>query len=633
MGKKWYGWTGTILEIDLTSQTIQKKELPEFLAYQYLGQAGINARLLYDGTASACDPYGPDAPMILGVGPLGGTLAPCSSRFTITFKSPLTGIFGDSNCGGHWGAELKMAGYDHMIITGKADHPVYLSIDNDQVKIRDARHLWGTTTWECDQIIKDELRERTTQVVSIGPAGEKLVRFAAMICNLARAAARCGPGAIMGSKNLKAIAVRGDRGIRVARKEAFEDAVDEAVESILSDPLYESAKTFGTLAITGLAQALGFLPTRNFQESTFHGAEKLRGEVFLQQYGTKHKGCYNCPVACSRFYQVSEGPYASTRGEGPEYETVSALGAKCGNDNFDAILHANTLCNQLGLDTISTGNTLAWAMECREKGILTRERLDGLDLRFGNDGAMIELIKKIAMRDGIGDLLAEGAFRAAQRIGGSDLVVHSKGLDYPAVDIRGTKGMALSFAVSPRGGDHLKGLSLYEVAPDVYAKDIQRETGIEVTPQYWLRYETKAELMRWHENWHCVVDSLGLCKLEGIALKPLLPRHFQRMLTAATGWEVTVEELDRIGDRIWNVERLFNVREGKGRKDDLPPRRLLEEPISTGPAQGERLDREKYEQMLTGYYLLRGWDPDTGVPTVQKLHELGLELPMNIPKS
>jgi len=631
MSKKWYGWTGTILKVDLTSQTVQKEELSEFLAHNYLGQAGINARLLYDRVSSACDPYSPDAPLIFGVGPLAATLAPCSSRFTVTFKSPLTGIFGDSNCGGHWGAELKMAGYDHVIVTGKARHPVYLSIDNDQVKIRDARHLWGANTWETDELIKEELRERTAQVVCIGPAGEKLVRFAAIICSLARAAARCGPGATMGSKNLKAIVVRGDRGIQVARKSAFEDAVDEALEAILSDPLYETAKTYGTLAITGLAQALGFLPTRNFQESTFSGAEKLRGEVFLQRYGTKHKGCYNCPVACSRFYKVSAGPYASTRGEGPEYETVSALGAKCGNDNFEAILHANTLCNQLGLDTISTGNTLAWAMECREKGILTKEQLDGLDLNFGNDGAMIELIKKIAVRDGIGDLLAEGAFRAAQRIGGSDLVIQSKGLDYPAVDIRGTKGMALSFAVSPRGGDHLKGLSLYEVAPDVYAKDIQRETGIEVTPQYWLQYETKAELMRWHENWHCVVDSLGLCKLEGIALKPLLPRHFQRMLTAATGWEVTVEELDHIGDRIWNMERLFNVREGKRRKDDLPPRRLLEEPISTGPAQGERLDSEKYGQMLTRYYLLRGWDPETGVPTTQKLLELGLDLPNDIP--
>ena len=345
----------------------------------------------------------------------------------------------------------------------------------------------------------------------------------------------------------------------------------------------------------------------------------------MEKYAAKHKGCYNCPVACSRFYTVPDGPYASTRGEGPEYETVTALGAKCGNDNIEAIMHANTLCNQLGLDTISTGNMIAWAMECREKGILTRERLDGLDLRFGNDAAMIDLIGKIAAREGIGDLLAEGAVRAARKIGGADCLVQSKGLDYPAVDTRGTKGMALSFAVSPRGGDHLKGLSLYEVAPDLYAQDIRRETGISVTPRFWLQYETKAELMRWHEDWHCVVDSLGLCKLEGIALKPLQPKHFQRMLAAATGWAISVKELAQIGERIWNLERLFNAREGMRREDDLPPRRLLEEPIATGPARGERLDREKFEQMLTEYYRLRGWDPANGIPSVEKRRELGLD--------
>jgi aldehyde:ferredoxin oxidoreductase len=625
MSKKWYGWTGTILEIDLTHERIHKKPLSENLAYSYLGQSGINARLLYDRVSPNTAPYSPEAPLIFGIGPLGGTMAPCSGRFTVTFKSPLTGIFGDSNCGGHWGSELKMAGYDHIVITGKAENPVYIWIDNDRVEIRDARPFWGKTTWETDELIRQDLGEETAQLVCIGPAGENLVRYAAIICNLARAAARCGPGAVMGSKNLKAIAVRGDRGIWVSDRSAFQDAVQEALDSILRDPLYESAKTYGTLAITGMAQGLGFLPTRNFQESTFSGAEKLGGEVFIKQYGTKHKGCYNCPVSCSRFYKVSAGPYAATLGEGPEYESVSALGAKCGNDNFDAVLHANTLCNQLGLDTISTGNTIAWAMECCEKGIISPQQMDGLDLRFGDDGAMIRLIKKIANREGIGKLLAEGTFRAARQLGGSEYVIQSKGLDYPAVDIRGTKGMALSFAVSPRGGDHLKGLPLYEVAPDLYAQDIRQETGIQVTSQYWLQYDTKPRLMRWHEDWHCIVDSLGICKLEGIALKPLRPRHFHRMLGAATGWKVSIEELERIGERIWNLERLFNVREGKGRQDDLPPRRLLEEPISTGPAKGERLDKESFEQMLTEYYLLRGWDPQTGIPTPEKLRELGLD--------
>jgi aldehyde:ferredoxin oxidoreductase len=613
-----------VLEVDLTHRSVRKVELSERLTHGYLGQAGINARMLYDRVTPETDPLSPEAPLIFGVGPLGGTLAPCSGRLSVTFKSPLTGIFGDSNCGGHWASELKMAGYDHIVITGRATHPVYLWIDNDRVVIRDARPFWGRNTWETDELVREDVRERTAQVACIGPAGENLVRFAAIMCNKTRAAARCGPGAVMGSKNLKAIVIRGDRGISIADKSALTDAVEEAVSAILLDPLYDSAKTYGTLAITPLAQALGFLPTRNFQESTFDGADKLTGEVFIKGYSTGHKGCYNCPVGCSRLYRVEDGPYA-TFGEGPEYETVAALGTKCGNDNLESILHANTLCNQLGMDTISTGNVLAWAMECHEKGLLDLRRLGDLDLRFGNEGAMIELIKKIAARDGIGDILAEGPYKAAQKLGGSEWVIQSKGMDYPAVDTRGTKGMALSFALSPRGGDHLKGLSLYEVAPDVYSKDIKQETGITVTPQYWLEYQTKPSLMRWHENWHCVVDSLGLCKLEGIAIKPLLPKHFRRLMSAATGWDVTVEELERIGERIWNLERLFNARQGIGRKDDYPPRRLLEEPISTGPSQGERLDKKEYEKMLDEYYLLRGWDPETGIPTTEKRGELGLD--------
>ncbi|MTI82644.1 MAG: aldehyde ferredoxin oxidoreductase [Firmicutes bacterium] len=625
MTNKWFGWSGTILEVDLTSQTVSKKELPQYLAFNYLGQSGINARLLYEMVPPGINPYDPKAPLIFGVGPLAGTLAPCSGRFTVTFKSPLTGIFGDSNCGGHWGPELKLAGYDHIVITGKADHPVYLWIDNDRVEIKDARHLWGKNTWETDDIIKQEIAQNSAQVACIGPAGENLVRFAAIICNHARAAARCGPGAVMGAKNLKGIAVRGDRGVRVATPAAFKEAVDEAVDAILKDPLYEVASTFGTTAITGLAQLLGFLPTRNFQASTFDGAENLRGETIMEKRVIKNKGCYNCPVSCSRFCQVNEGHYAGTAGEGPEYESVTAFGSKCGNDNLDAVLHANMLCNQLGLDTISTGNTIAWAMECYEKGILSRENLDG-ELKWGDHGAIVELINKIAFRQGAVNLLAEGAPIASKNVGGEEFVVHSKGMDYPAVDIRGTKGMALSFAVSPRGGDHLKGLPLYEVAPDVYAGDIKEEVGIEITPEYSQQYATKARLMYWHENWHCVVDSLGLCKLEGIALKPLLPRHFTKLLSTATGWNLTPEELEQAGERIWNLERLFIMREGITKEDDLPPRRLLEEPISSGPAQGMKLDRKKYEEMLAEYYSLRGWD-ENGIPKPEKLRALNLEVP------
>ncbi|TYO95337.1 aldehyde ferredoxin oxidoreductase family protein [Desulfallas thermosapovorans] len=623
MSKQWHGWAGKVLWVDLSSKSYQTTELPAELAYGYLGQSGVNARLLYDLAPQGMDPFDPKAPLIFGVGPLSGTLAPCSGRFTVTAKSPLTGIFGDSNCGGHWGPELKQAGYDHIIITGQAEHPVYLWLDNDRVTIRDARHLWGKDTWSTDEAIKKELGDNTIQIACIGPAGENRVRFAAIICNLARAAARTGPGAVMGSKNLKAIAVRGNMGTSVAKPAQFREAVARAVEAIRNDPLYEVASTFGTTAITGLAQMLGFLPTRNFQQSTFEEGENLRGEVLLENYITKRKGCFNCPVSCSRFYKVSSGDYAGTLGEGPEYETISAFGSKCGNGNMESILFANTLCNKLGLDTISTGNAVAWAMEGYQRGII-KDSDTGLNqpLHWGSHKLIIELINKIAHREGFGGLLAEGALRAAKKMGGVELVVHSKGMDYPAVDVRGTKGMALSFAVSPRGGDHLKGLPMYEVGPEIYAKDIKELLGINVTPNYWMKYETKPQLMYWHENWHCVVDSLGLCKLEGIAMKPLLPVHFRDLLAFATGWDVDVLELELIGERIWNLERLFNIREGLRRHDDMPPARMFE-PIGSGPAEGESLDFARYNQMLDEYYSLRGWDK-AGVPTGKKLRELGL---------
>ncbi|MDW7674238.1 MAG: aldehyde ferredoxin oxidoreductase family protein [Bacillota bacterium] len=626
MSKIWYGWAGKILWVNLDRGEIKTQELPQELTREYLGQSGINAKLLYDLTTGDTDPLSPENPLIFGVGPLAGSLAPCSGRYTVTALSPLTGIFGESNSGGHFGPELKNAGYDHIVITGKAAEPVYLWINDDEVKLKSALHLWGKTTWETEKQLKVELGQDSAQVASIGPAGENMVRFAAIINNLCRAAARTGMGAVMGSKNLKAVVIKGNKGIAVKRPEQFLEIVHQCEGDILKDPLYEVASTLGTTAITGLAQMLGFLPTKNFQQSAFDQADNLRGEVLMQEYVTKHKGCFNCPVSCSRYYRVTEGPYAGATGEGPEYESISALGSKCGNGNLPSVLKANTLCNQLGLDTISTGNMIAWAMECFEKGLIKENDLDGKKLEWGNHTLEVKLIEQIAYRQGIGNILAEGGIRAAAKFGGIDFLVHSKGMDYPAVDVRGTKGMALSFAVSPRGGDHLKGLPLYEVAPDIYKDDIKEELGIETTSEYWRQYATKAQLMLWHENWHCVVDSLGLCKLEGIAIKPLKPKHFRDLLAAATGWDIRVEELEKIGERIWSLERLIGIRAKQiSRKDDLPPKRLLTEPIANGNNKGERLEEKDYNDMLDEYYQLRGWSIETGNPTVETLSKLNLQ--------
>jgi aldehyde:ferredoxin oxidoreductase len=512
------------------------------------------------------------------------------------------------------------------VITGRAERPVYLWIDDDRVELRPAEHLWGKTTWETDRLVKEELGDQTVQIASIGPAGEHLVKFACIICNLTRAAGRTGLGAVMGAKNLKAIALRGTRDVEIFDRDAFLAAAAEAREAILSDPLYEVASTFGTTAITKLAQALGFLPTRNWQQSTFEPIDEISGETLLEKHVVKLKGCFNCPVSCSRFCAVREGDYAGVAGEGPEYETVSAFGSKCGNPDLPSILKANMMCNQLGLDTISAGNAIAWAMECYQRGAITAQDTGGLDLAWGNHRAIVALVNSIAYRSGFGDLLAEGAYGAAERLGRNTArwVIHSKKMDYPAVDVRGTKGMALAFAVATRGGDHLKGLPMYEVGSDIYKEAIEEELGIAVPPEYWLQYETKAGFMIWHEDWHCVVDSLGLCKLEGIAFKPLRPKHFLHLLAAATGWNADKDELARCGERIWNLERLFNLREGLAKDADRPPRRFTEEPIATGPAAGHLLEPAHFEQMLAEYYARRGWSITAGTPLPAKLEELGL---------
>jgi aldehyde:ferredoxin oxidoreductase len=607
---KYYGWAGSLLKIDLTQGKIQREPLPRDLVYNYLGQRGANGKLLYDAISPGIDAFHSSNPLIFGVGPLGGTLAPCSGRFTVTAKSPLTGIFGDANSGGHWGPELKQAGYDHIFIIGKSRRPVYIWIDDDKVELREASHIWGKTTWETEAIIQEELGSEKIRVLSIGPAGENLVRFAAIITNKARAAARTGMGAVMGSKNLKAIAVRGSCGISVAEPAAFVEAVAECEEAILQDPLYKYSSNIGTPLLTEMVQSLGALPTRNFRESSFEKAANLNADSLYKKYVTARKGCFNCPVGCSRFYHVNRGPYAGTIGEGPEYETIAAFGTKCGNSNLASILRANTLSDQLGLDTISTGAVIGWAIECAEKNILRN-----LGVIWGDHEGIVSLIEKIAYRQGVGNLLAEGALRAAQTLGQEavDLVIHSKGLEYPATDVRAVKGMALGFAVASRGGDHLRALPVYEVAPEPYRDAIRDELGIEVTPEYWRDYRTKPQFIIWHENWHAIVDSLGLCKLEGIAMKPLRPAHFTKLLKTATGWNLSQDELEAIGARIVNIERLFNVREGIRRVDDYPPKRILDEPIVSGPSVGEKLDREQFEKMLDEYYRLRGWDK-SGIP-------------------
>lgn len=608
------GYSGTILRVDLTLMKSKKEVLRKGLISKYLGGRGVNSKILYDEVHPSCDPLDPENKIIFGTGPLTGTLAPCCGRYIVTAKSPLTGIFGDSNSGGQWASELKYAGYDHLIIQGRASKPVYLWIDDDQVLIKDAHHLWRSDTWKTTKIIKEHLADTEIQIACIGPAGENLVKFACIISNYARAAGRCGMGTVMGSKNLKAIAVRGSKDVEVARPDEFIRIAAESTRKIVEDPGYAVRSTQGTMSLVRMMQESGCLPTRNFNSGVFEAMEDISAETFLRKYVTGSRGCFSCPIHCSHFYNVSKGPYIGTFGEGAEYESIISYTSKCGSSNLDAALNANMWSNRYGLDTIETGNVIAWAMECYMKGILDKKQTDGLKLTWGNSNAVINLIHRIAKRDGFGNLLAEGCLNAAKIIGkGSEqLVMHTKGLTYDGVDVRVDYAFGLSYAVASRGGDHLRALpsAQYILSPDK-AEELfgSRDVKNKLSPAY------KAPLVIRCENLNAVGDSLIMCRFVYSSLLALDFEDLTKLYSAATGIPRSSKEIERVGERIVNVERAFNVREGVQRNDDTVAKRMLEEPMPDGPGKGLVLD---LEPMLNEYYNLRGWDPK-GIPTQKKL--------------
>lgn len=613
-----HGWTGKRLWVDLTSGQARVESLEPQLLRDYLGGRGLNVRLLYDLVQADTDPLGPDNPLIFGTGPLTGTYIPSTGRYNVTAKSPATGILGDSNSSGFWAPELKYAGYDQIVIRGAAKHPVYLFVDDDRVEIRDASALWGRDTWETDAFVKRDVSDSSVQVAAIGPAGENMVKFAGIINNLGRAAGRTGMGAVMGSKRLKAVVLRGSTPLTPHDPEAVAALTGEMTRKLFESPAYPGRSRYGTALIVDIYGALGIMPTRNCQTGVFPGAERLGSRALYEQYVQKRKSCFACPVHCSRFYRVSSGPYAGTCGEGPEFETLCSLGSRCGNNDIASVLHFNTMANQLGLDTISAGNTIAFAMECFEKGLLSRQDTDGLDLGWGNLQSIEALLKKIALREGIGDLLAEGVYGASQQIAGSEkFALHVKKLEPPEQEVRGLKAWGLGWAVSSRGADHLRA---YPVAETTWTAEQARDIlGIEGGIDRFA-YDGKAELVKWSEEICAVADSIEMCKITQMALGVSLD-DLAGALRAMTGWDTDAAELQRIGERIVNLERLFDARQGITRLDDALPARFTEEPLPDGPSQGERIDLSR---VLDQYYRLREWNPSTGLPEERKLKSLGL---------
>jgi aldehyde:ferredoxin oxidoreductase len=622
-----YGWTGKRLIVDLSSGKTGIERISEEMLHRFIGGRGLNSATLFNEIAPDADPLGPENILLFGVGPCNGTLIPGSSRMTLTALSPSVFVgndrpgLGDANSGGFWGAELKFAGFDQVKVIGRSERPVYLWINDQQAEIRDARHLWGKDVWETQQAIRSELGVKEAKVAAIGPAGENLSRMACVINDQHRAAGRCGMGAVMGSKHLKALVIRGTGQVPVADKAAIISLLKESKELLFQDRSSLEYSKQGSLSLLTHHQRLGRLATRNYQETQFAGWQDISASAMEEKgYWKGSKGCRACPLHCTQSFRLDEGRFKGTWGDGPEYVTMAGFGSKCGNHHLESILQANMLCNRLGLDTESTSSTIAWAMECWEKGLLGKKDTDGLDLGWGNHESILSLISQIAYRkEPLGNLLAEGAYTAAKRIGKDSLkyVSHVKGQDPAITDPRASPLWGLAYAVSSRGGDHLRALPTVEncFSPEEAEKLFRSSMALNQDS-----VEGKGYLVKWCEDNRAVADSLEVCKfiVRTVLLKPI---WMTRYLQAVTGGDLTEDELMTTGARIVNVERLFNIRQGLTRKDDTLPERFLTEPIPSGPQKGKVLN---LQPMLDEYYKARGWDLETGRPTKACLMDLGL---------
>jgi aldehyde:ferredoxin oxidoreductase len=619
-----YGWQGIILRVDLTSGKISKEPLNQELAHKYVGGRGLNSKLLYDEVEPGTDPLGPHNKLIFGTGPACGTLVPGGQRWTLTCKATLSNFLSDANCGSRFGVALKYAGYDVLIIEGKSDRPVYLLIDGDNVSIKDASHIWGKTTTEATRILETEIGTPDVRVVSIGQAGENLVKFSSVISEN-RAAARAG-GAVMGSKKLKAIAARGNKGVKIADRKMLEKVASEVYQMRHSGELSQRlkmARDEGIFASIGAFAELGMVGTKNYREGTW---PEYRSKVAApgKKRFARFKPCFSCPFGCStsHLWVITEGPYAGTAGEdfmAPAHHYVTQIG----NPNVDFMFKLAALSDEYGMDNMATGGVIGFAMECYEAGILTPSDLGGLKLEWGNIEATGELFDMIAFRRGIGNVLAEGATAAARVIGkeSEKYVMEVKGQAVDVMDPRGSKGYALGYAVAARGGEHCRVKMPIWVAPHwskEYLKEMFKFEGRELDS---LHEEHMGEMYKWYEDVQTFEHLLETCVFL-FAPTPDTPRLMATLYNAVTGLEIIPSEILTIGERVTNLERGFNIREGLTRKDDSLPDRFTKEPMPDGPLKGQIVN---LEPMVSEYYEFRGWDKDTGVPTRKKLEELGLE--------
>jgi len=604
------GYAGRILHVDLTSGKIWNEPLKEELAKKYIGGIGLGMRLYLNYSKPGVDPFSPENPLIVATGPLSGSMVPTGGNgHAFVSKSPQSFGVGEAKAHGHWGTELKRAGYDAIIFYGKAEKPVYLWVDDDSVQLMDAKYLWGKSPQETEDAIKKELKDFYIRVASIGVAGEKLVRIACIINEKTRACGRTGLGAVMGSKNLKAIALRGSKDITVANKDRLLELVKTQHER-MKGPATRKYRTLGTPENVLVLNALGAMPTNNFTSAVFHGADKISGEYLNERFVAKIIACSSCAMRCEHIAVVPEGPYKGTTTR-IEYEPLWAMGPNCGVGNLDAILKGMDLSNYYGVDAISIGLIVSFAMDLYKNGLVNKETA-GMDLNFGNHEAMLEMIKRVSTREDFGDVLAEGVKLAAEKIGrGADkYAVHIKGVEMTGYDIRGLKTAALGYAVSFRGADHNRHGAY---GPDVAGKvnRFKAEKG-------------RGKLVKETEDLYAIIDSIIVCKFSrGTYVKGY--QDLVALYNAVTGIEMSPEELQKAGERINNLGRLINIREGLTRKDDTLPWKVMHVPIpDEGPSKGSFVSQEELDLLLDDYYEVRGWNKE-GIPTIEKVKELGME--------
>ncbi len=612
------GYTGKILRVNLSDKSISIEEPDDKFYRQYFGGTALIGYYLLKELKPGIDPLGPDNKLIFSAGVITGVPCAGCGRSGVGSKSPLTDGWGDSQAGGFWPAELKRAGWDTIIVEGKAANPVYLWVNDNKVEIRDASHLWGKATKEVEKQIQDELGDKRVRIAQIGPAGEKLVRFACILNDTTHAYGRNGHGAVMGSKMLKAIAVRGNQALPLAHPEKVGEVAKWLRDNykVLSAGLTAHGTSEG---VPGLNEK-GILPTRNFQEGQFEGYMDIAGATMTETILVGRDNCYACPINCKRKVEVGPPYNVDPVYGGPEYETIAALGSFCGGNDLKAIAKGNQICNAYGLDTISTGNSIAFAMECFERGILSKEDTGGIELKFGNAEAMMTMVEIIAKRQGLGDILAEGTMRAAEKIGhgAAEYAMQIKGQELPMHEPRGKVGLGIGYAISPTGADHNHNMHDTEYAIEGRPLEVIKAMGIQEPLSPLDLSPAKVRMFRYVVNWQHFQNCAVIC-----CFQPFNWSHLVQLVNGATGWNTSVFELMKVGERALALARVFNAREGYTAKDDIIPERLYEA-FNSGPLKDKKIGKQTMHQALQTYYKMAGWDPERAVPTAEKLQELDL---------